>query len=118
MCKVLIVDNEVDITDVLSIILSANGFEVCTRSTGDEFQDHVREFAPDIILLDVNLDHYDGRQFCMDIKSEELTKHIRVILFSASHEIEESAIKSRADGFIEKPFDIDELVQMLKQHCN
>ena len=65
---------------------------------------------PDVVLLDVNLGKYDGRTICQKIKSHNETHDIPVILFSANHNIRESAIESHADDYIEKPFAIDDML--------
>jgi CheY-like chemotaxis protein len=118
MCKLLIIDNEKDILGVLKNILSTRGFDVNTLSSGNELQQHVSALSPDIILLDINLDNYDGRKICIDLKNEASTRHIQVILCSANRETKENVMKYQADGFIEKPFDIHDLIQVLQEHCN
>lgn len=111
MKKILVVDDDVDILNVVQLVLDANGFEVVATSNWQQINTHVDTFKPDLILLDVSLGTQDGRNICKQLKSNHKTKHISVILFSANHNIEKSITECLADNFISKPFDINELVE-------
>jgi DNA-binding response OmpR family regulator len=116
-CKVLVVDDDKDILEVLKILLSVSGLQVEAISQHGEIYDNLFLFKPDVILLDVNLGACDGRTICKDLKSQAETKDISIIMFSANHNIRQSALDNNADGFIEKPFEIDQLVNTVKGHC-
>jgi DNA-binding response OmpR family regulator len=118
MCKVLVVDDDNDILEVLSLILSMNGLQVEAVSKGGEVYDNVFTTKPNVILLDVNLGTHDGRTICNDLKTQSETKDINVIMFSANHNIRQSAMDNKADDFLEKPFDMDQLVERVKSFCN
>ena len=118
MCKVLVVDDNPDILTVLETILTLNGFQVVALSKGGEVYDSVFLLEPKVVLMDVNLGTHDGRNICMDIKSKTETKKANVILLSANHNLKQSAFESLADDFIEKPFDINHLVNKVKGFCN
>ena len=111
MKKILVVDDDVDILNVVQLVLDANGFEVVAIPNWQHINTHVDEFKPDLILLDVSLGTQDGRNICKQLKSNHNTKHIPVILFSANHNIEKSLSECLADNFISKPFDINDLVE-------
>ena len=110
MKKILVVDDDVDILNVVQLVLDAKGFDVIATPNWQQINTHVDEFKPDLILLDVSLGSQDGRNICKQLKSNKNTKHISVILFSANHNIESSLSECLADNFISKPFDINELV--------
>jgi DNA-binding response OmpR family regulator len=116
-CKVLVVDDDKDILEVLKILLSVNGLQVEAVSHEGELYDNLFLFKPDVILLDVNLGRCDGRTICKDLKSQDETKNISIIMFSANHNIRESALENQADGFIEKPFEMDQLLATVKGCC-
>jgi DNA-binding response OmpR family regulator len=118
MCKVLVVDDDSDILEVLTLILSMNGIQVEAISQGAQVYDNVFVNRPNVILLDVNLGSHDGRTICNDLKSQVETKSIPVIMFSANHNIRQSAMDNKADDFLEKPFDIDQLISRVKSYCN
>ena len=111
MKKILVVDDDIDILNVVQLVLDANGFEVVAISNWQQINTQVDEFNPDLILLDVSLGTQDGRNICKQLKSNNNTKHISVILFSANHNIEKSLPECLADNFIPKPFDINDLVE-------
>lgn len=111
MKKILVVDDDVDILNVVQLVLDANGFEVAAISNWQQINTQVDIFKPDLILLDVSLGTQDGRNICKQLKSNKNTKDISVILFSANHNIEKSLPECLADNFISKPFDINDLVE-------
>ena len=111
MKKILVVDDDIDILNVVQLVLDANGFEVVTTSNWQQINSQIDEFKPDLILLDISLGTQDGRNICKQLKTNNKTKHISVILFSANHNIEKSLPECLADSFISKPFDINDLVE-------
>jgi two-component system alkaline phosphatase synthesis response regulator PhoP len=80
--KILIVDDEPDIRDILQIILEEEGYLTHTAAHLPALQD-LLGFQPDLILLDILLAGSDGRAFCRQLKSQPSTAHIPVILMSA-----------------------------------
>lgn len=118
MCKVLVVDDDKDLLSVLKIMLTFNGLLVNEASGKEECYQSLGEEKPNVILLDINLGNSDGRDICKDLKSKNKTKDIPVILFSANHNMGDTISESKADGFIEKPFEMEDLVTKLKSYCN
>jgi CheY-like chemotaxis protein len=70
---------------------------------------------PDLVLLDMLLSGKDGREIVRQLKSDEKTKHIPVIMFSAHPSAERTAFEAGADDFVEKPFDIDVLLHKIER---
>jgi two-component system response regulator VicR len=113
--KVLVVDDDNDILNVIRIILEDEGYEVSTLDSGREVLGEVASNMPDLILLDVMLCGMDGRDICKNLKSHALYKLIPVIMISASHNLQGLLEdEGSADGFISKPFDIDELIAVVE----
>lgn len=113
--KVLVVDDDNDILNVIRIILEDEGYEVSTLDNGREVLGEVASNMPDLILLDVMLCGMDGRDICKNLKSHALYKLIPVIMISASHNLQGLLEdEGSADGFISKPFDIDELIAVVE----
>ena len=105
--KILIVDDDRDILEVIGIIMESEGYEVDLMSNGQQIFEHISAFHPDLIILDVMLGNMDGREICKKIKNTEDTLHIPVIMISASHNIADSVNNDcKPDDFVEKPFDI------------
>lgn len=114
MNKILVVDDNDDILNVVQLILKSNGFEVNTTSNADEALSITNEFKPDLVLLDIYLGGVDGRDICKSLKSNEHTSHIPVIMFSAHGNKQDVFDRCNAQDFIGKPFEIKDLVGKIK----
>ena len=111
MCKVLVIDDDKDLLDIIQSLLTKRGFDVETDDSWQDGFEKIREFEPQIILLDVFLSGIDGLDICKQLKSNPLTSHIPIVIFSAYPRIAESAIyEYDADDFIAKPFEVNDLV--------
>ncbi|MDB5010242.1 MAG: response regulator [Mucilaginibacter sp.] len=116
MQRILAVDDDKDILEVLQYILEDSGYEVDTLSDGHFLFDKIKEQMPDLILLDIMLGNMDGRELCKDVKAKLETQSIPIILVSASHTISDPFHKDGApDDFIAKPFDITELLNCIQK---
>lgn len=118
MKRILIVDDNNDILWVVEIILKRYGFEVISTLRGEEVLSKSREFHPDLILLDVFLSGVDGIDVCNSLKANPETKDIPVIMISAHTNFKEIQKFCKADDFISKPFDANELVRKIKHYIN
>jgi len=117
MQRILVVDDDKDILEVLKYILEDSGYEVGTLENGNFLFDAIREIHPDLILLDVMLGGLDGRELCREIKTNAETHHIPVILFSAGHNIARLMHQQFApNAFLEKPFDISALLDAVRSN--
>ena len=110
MKKVLVVDDDIDILTVVHLVLESHGLEVQSLAKWQEIFSRIDTFAPNLILLDVSLGNQDGRNLCKQIKSNPATKDIAVILFSANHDVMKTIPECLGNGFIAKPFDINDLI--------
>jgi DNA-binding response OmpR family regulator len=113
--KIMIVDDDPGIRDILKIIFERGGYEVCLEADG-KFIFQKDYPLPDIFLLDRYLSGMDGVDICRYLKSQEYSKHVPVIIISASPDLAHTAVKAGADGFIEKPFDLKNLLQVIEKH--
>jgi DNA-binding response OmpR family regulator len=111
--KILVVEDNPDIKEVLDYILQDDGHEVIPCSDGTSLAT-LGELKPDIILMDDILSLKRGSEFCRQLKSEEATKDIPVILISAMPNIKDTAARCNADAYIEKPFNIDNLTEVIQ----
>lgn len=119
MRRILAVDDDSDILEVLQYILEDSGYEVDTLSDGHNLFDTIKTKHPDLILLDIMLGGMDGRELCRKLKSRHETHDIPVILISASHDISKSLDQKGApNDFIAKPFDIDVLLRSINRQLN
>jgi DNA-binding response OmpR family regulator len=114
--RLLVVDDEMDILEFLQIILEEEGYEVVTADKGEYLEQLHNGGLPHLILLDVLLSGKDGREIVKYLKSQQETKHIPVIMFSAHPSAEETARRAGADDFLAKPFDIDVLLAKIAHY--
>lgn len=113
--KILAVDDDREIVEVIRIILEDEGYEVSTLTNGLNVLNVVSSFRPDLILLDVMLGGVDGREICRAIKSHSIFKYIPVVMISASHNLQNLLkLPGSPNDFLSKPFDIDNLVKKVK----
>jgi DNA-binding response OmpR family regulator len=117
--KVLVLDDDQDILDIISYTLMEKGFNIFTLIDGKDIFLTIESFKPDLILMDVMLGNMDGRLICRDIKKKRETQALPVILISASHDLAESLRQDGApNDFIAKPFDIYKLTEKVEQLLN
>ncbi|MBO9730241.1 MAG: response regulator transcription factor [Chitinophaga sp.] len=108
MPKVLVVDDNRDILEVVAFILSRHEMNVTTLLDPALVRQFIAIHRPDILLMDIAMGNYDGRVLCRQIKRSSW-KTLPVILFSARNYPSDSIAESMADGIIEKPFSINDL---------
>ncbi len=111
--RLLVVDDELDILGFLQIILEEEGYEVVTSDKGEYLEELHNGGLPHLILVDVLLSGKDGREIVRFLKSQQETKHIPIIMFSAHPGAAETARQAGADEFLAKPFDIDVLLERI-----
>jgi DNA-binding response OmpR family regulator len=113
--KILVADDNLAILDAIEQILEAEDYEVETVVDGQTIQE-VRKYMPDLVLLDIWMADVDGRDICKHLKSTEATKRIPIIIISADRQTRTIAKESGADDFIIKPFELDDLIAMVKKY--
>jgi DNA-binding response OmpR family regulator len=113
--KILIVDDDRDILELMAYILGEEDYQTLTLDNGDAILEEISRFKPDLILMDVMLEHLDGRDICHLIKRMEATRSLPVILVSASHDLSESLGREGApDDFLSKPFELETLLHKVR----
>lgn len=114
--SILLVEDDRDISESLQITLKLKNFEVSTFFSGRGVFDFVQTRMPDLIIMDVMMPPPDGYEVCRQLKSDERTKKIPVILLSArTQQAEvEQGFKSGADRYLSKPFVNDDLLKTVE----
>ncbi len=107
--KILIIEDEVALLTILQIRLSQANFEVFTASDGNAGGDLATTVKPDVILLDIMMPGKDGFTLLRELKGNEETCNIPVIVVTAKDRIEDACTLEGAQGFIMKPFDYQKL---------
>ncbi|UCD55299.1 MAG: response regulator [Candidatus Omnitrophota bacterium] len=115
--KILVVDDEPDILKVVTFRLRKAGYKVVTAEDGQKALDLAQREKPDLILLDLRLPVIDGYEVCRKLKSDELFKKIPIIFLTASSAatIIDKTKKFKADDYLIKPFEPDDLLKKVKR---
>lgn len=113
--RILIFDDDIDILSICTYILQEQGWDVQTSSHCNDIVNKVRTFGPDVILMDNWIPDSGGVIATQTIKSEPDLKTIPVVYFSANNDIQTLANQAGADSFLEKPFDLTELEDMIEK---
>jgi excisionase family DNA binding protein len=114
--KVLLVDDDTDLLKLMTDVLEEDGrFEVRVASNGFDAGMMVKEYRPDMIVLDVMLPDINGKEVCHRVRADTTLEDVRILCISGM--IEEDKIQelrlSGADDFMHKPFEIDQLIDRM-----
>ena len=108
--KILVVDDEAMLVDLLQIRLEANGYEVETAHDGLEGLTKTERTRPDLIILDIGMEGMDGYTMLKELRKKEGIKDTKVIMLSASGKMREYFEKEGIHDYVTKPFDADDLL--------
>jgi DNA-binding response OmpR family regulator len=119
---VLIVDDDPDLVETVSMLLESKGFEVGKAYDGIEAEDSIKKRRPDVLVLDVMMPRKNGYQLCKELKASKWTKDIPVIMLTAVGDAVPTTTYSHADAmtleaedFIPKPVDAQTLVEAVER---
>ncbi|MDK0522230.1 response regulator [Streptomyces sp. ML-6] len=114
--RVLVVDDNKVIRQLIRVNLELEGFEVVTATDGVECLDLVHRVLPDVITLDVVMPRLDGLQTATRLRSDPQTRHLPVAIISACTPYEvDSGVAAGVDAFLAKPFEPSELVRLVRR---
>lgn len=116
--KILVVDDEPDIMDVVTVRLRYSGYEIISAVDAEQALVLLQDNLPDLILLDLLLPKMQGEQLCRMLKSDQRYKHIPILIFTASAIRPSLPNRIRdmgADDCITKPFEPQELLEKIKR---
>ena len=111
--KVLIYDDDTDLLEVCSLILTASNYDVIVREKCTEVMRDVVQHEPDVIIMDNWIPDIGGVKATQLVKSSENYRNIPVIFFTANSNVNELAAEAGADYWLQKPFDIVQLEDMV-----
>ena len=117
--RILVIDDDEDILEILHIIFQDEGYNVVISNSSDAV-DRIHEISPDLILLDINIrgSAKNGAEICDEVKEHYQMLQTPVILISAESDISIIAKECGADSFVRKPFDIYQLLMQVKDFIN
>ena len=113
--RILVIDDEQEITEVIDAFLKSSGYEVLTENTAVMAVERVQEYKPDLILLDIMMSGMDGYQICEELKKQPDMKNIPVLFLTGKDTRDDSgkSFKVGGDMFIKKPFSGDRLLEII-----
>lgn len=117
--RILILDDDKDILEILTFILTDSGYETKSLNHGNSVFEEILAFEPDLLLMDIMLGDKDGRVICKSLKENILTSTLPIILISATHDLERSLHQPGApNDYLAKPFNIDVLLSKLEKNLS
>ena len=114
--RVIVVDDDKEIREIITFVLTRNGFEVTSAINGQQLHAMLVQFIPDLIILDVMMPGEDGYQICNTLRSNPQTRHIPVIIMTAHAEdiYERISVDLGAAVHMIKPFHPFNLLEKVK----
>ena len=118
--RILVVDDEVELAEMLKIRLEANGYHVLIACDGQEGFEKAKKEKPDLIILDLMLPKIDGYKVCGLLKADSRFKKIPIVLFSARAQDSDKQMGQEvgADAYLTKPFEPATLLAKIKDLLN
>jgi two-component system chemotaxis response regulator CheY len=113
--RVLVVDDDKGIREFVRTVLSDEGYDVAEATDGQQALDRVAQRRPDVILLDMRMPVMDGWEFARTYR-EQPGPHAPIVIVTAALDVAKDAKEIGADGFLAKPFQLDDLLQLVQQH--
>lgn len=117
LTKILLYEDDPETTVLLKMLLSSKGFDLVNYDIVDNFRNDIVATQPEVILMDLRIPSVGGAEVIASIKSDEQFKNIPVILYSADLQVEQIGKEVNADAIVKKPFDIHELVSIIKEQA-
>lgn len=114
--RILLVDDESDLVEMVKMRLEANGYEVLTAYNGQEALEKARKEKPNLIILDIMLPKIDGYKVCRILKFDDNYRKIPIVMFSARAQESDKETGERvgADAYITKPFEPEILLKTIE----
>jgi two-component system chemotaxis response regulator CheY len=114
--KILVVDDDESICELLRMHLASAGYEVSTAADGISAGYQVLQHPPDLILSDVSMPHMDGFEFIAALKADKTLPNIPVIFLTSSEDGDHRGKELGAVGYLIKPVRADRLLEMVAEH--
>lgn len=114
--KVLVVDDEPDLTDIIQTFLEGAGYHVTSENSSVKAIEKAKVLKPDLVLLDITMPVMDGYQVCQELKKNSATADIPVVFLTGKDPGEDNkrSFKSGADLYIKKPFSCESLLEIVR----
>ena len=114
--KILVIDDELELVDMLKIRLEANNYEVVTAGDGEEGMAKAKSEKPDLIILDIMMPKKDGYTFIKEMRAEQGIKSTPVVILTAKAKMKDLFAIEGAKDYIVKPFEATELLEKIARY--
>jgi CheY-like chemotaxis protein len=114
--RILVVEDDDNIRDLVDIVLSSAGYEVLTASDGASALEVVGSTHPDLVLLDMRMPVMDGWEFARQYRAGP-EPHAPIVILTAARDAAERAAEICANGYLGKPFEVPDLLAMVSRHA-
>jgi len=112
--RILVVDDESQITRVLRTTLSAHGYQVRTAGDGDEALEVMRDWPPDLVITDLSMPNMGGLELCRRVRAKKASLPIIVLSVRGEEKPKVDALDAGADDYVTKPFNMNELMARVR----
>lgn len=116
--RIIVVDDDICLLESIADVLTNEGYEVTTSTTGEGLLEKVACCQPDLIVLDVRLPGVPGDVLADQLKTHGATRFVPIILISASEDLRSIFESVGADGHLSKPFDLDTFIGLIKSQIS
>lgn len=119
--KLLVVDDDTNIRELIFVNLTAAGYDVATATNGKDALEKISAFLPALIVLDIMMPEIDGWEVCKFVRDNPAFEHIKIIMLTAKGTERDKMIGKgifNADEYLTKPFEIDDLRETIKRHLH
>jgi CheY-like chemotaxis protein len=114
--RILVVEDDDSIRDLVDLVLSSAGYEVLTAPDGAAALQVIGQTDPDLVLLDMRMPIMDGWEFARQYRARP-EPHAPIVVLTAARDAAERAAEIHANGYLGKPFDVDDLLTMVNHHA-
>jgi DNA-binding response OmpR family regulator len=113
--KILVVDDDPDISMMLKLMLEFKGYKVSTAERAEETYTTLRDNKIDLVIMDMLLSGVNGTDICTEIKQNSNSCNVPIMMISAHPNAREVCLEAGADEFISKPFDMNDILLKISQ---
>ncbi|MBD3906448.1 response regulator [Chryseobacterium sp. Ch-15] len=115
--KIVLIQDDKHVMDVMDEILQDEGFDVIPSLTTEPIE-RIDEIDPDLVIVDDNIKgKKKGSKVIRELKDDPETEELSAVLTSTSHDLPKTARECNADDYLEKPFDIDHMIEVVKNNA-
>ena len=116
--RILVLDDDPDIGIMIKIMLEYKGYSVTLSDRAEQAEEVLRHNNIDLIIMDMLLSGVNGTDICTELKENNSTSHIPIMMISAHPNAKEICLQAGADEFISKPFDMQDILLKINRLVN